>query len=190
MPVMEDVLAQLNDIPPGTAVSLVTDLAGYFSALKGVITFAHGKKNRVIYITSTIPSRVIHDQLAAEQVNTTDVHFIDCISYMVGTQASEETGTTLFVESPTMLEQIMLKVELWLKRLGKENLVVFLDSVNTLAMHNDEELIQEFLHYLLNSLRARGIRVVVLSVQGQTPEEIEAILKLVCDETITALEAG
>ena len=84
----------------------------------------------------------------------------------------------------------MLKINIWLKRLNKphEDIIVFLDSVNTLAMHNDERLISEFLHYIINSLRARNILTIVLSVQGQTPEDIETIMQLVCDETIIATE--
>jgi hypothetical protein len=59
-----------------------------------------------------------------------------------------------------------------------------LDSVSTAAMHNDPALISGSLHYFANDLRGRGIRTVILSVAGQTPEEIENILRLVCDETV------
>ena len=51
-------------------------------------------------------------------------------------------------------------------------------------MHNDPALISEFLHYFVNNLRGRGIRTVILSIAGQTAEEIENILRLVCDETV------
>jgi KaiC/GvpD/RAD55 family RecA-like ATPase len=83
-----------------------------------------------------------------------------------------------------MLEGIMLKVDTWLKKLKDGKKLVFLDSVSTLGMHNDPAIMSEFLHYFVNNLRGRGIRTVLLSVAGQTPEEIENILRLVCDETV------
>ncbi len=64
---------------------------------------------------------------------------------------------------------------------------MFLDSVNTLSLHNDEKVMQEFVHYLINALRVRKIPSVVLSIVDQTPEDLEIILKLVCDEVIEAV---
>jgi hypothetical protein len=61
------------------------------------------------------------------------------------------------------------------------------DSINTLALHNDEKILSEFIHYLINSLRVKGIPTVVLSIVDQTPEDLEIILKLVCDEVIEAV---
>ena len=190
MAIDEDVTGQLMDIPSNSAVSLVTDLGNYFQAMKGVIQHTVNKKKYCIYITSTIPSNVIMDQLKNEGIEAKNIYFIDCISFMVGGAGGEEGSNVMYIESPTMLENIMLKINIWLKRLNKphEDVIVFLDSVNTLAMHNDERLISEFLHYIINSLRARNILTVVLSVQGQTPEDIETIMQLVCDETIIATE--
>ncbi len=186
-PLEEKVRSQLEETQPGSAVSLVTDLSGYFDALKGFVGYASAAGLHTIYITATIPSAVVHGQLTSQGLNLEDAHFIDCISFMVGGPRQEE-GPYMFVESPTMLETILVKVELWMKRLGPDHdYVVFLDSVNTLAMHNDDKIVQEFLHYLITSLRARKVRCVVLSVEGQTPKEIETILKLLCDESIAAL---
>jgi len=42
-------------------------------------------------------------------------------------------------------------------------------------------------HYLINSLRVKGVPTVVLSIVDQTPEDLEIILKLVCDEVIEAV---
>jgi len=111
------------------------------------------------------------------------IQFVDCISFMVGS-SHEATENTLYIESPTMLEAIMLKTTLWLKKLKKDEVLVLLDSVNSLSMHNDEVLVTEFLHYFINSMRSRDVITVVLSVAEQTPEDVETLLKLVCDESI------
>ena len=179
----DDLKKQLAQFGERSAVSVVTDIGNYVQVMKGVIGFAQETGLKCIYITCTLPARVVLDQLGSENIKVDNIHFIDTISYMVGA-SHEERSQTIFVESPTMLEGIMLKVDTWLKKLKDGKKLVFLDSVSTLAMHNDPALISEFLHYFVNNLRSRGIRTVILSVAGQTPEEVENILRLVCDETV------
>ena len=188
MAIYETVKTQLKDFGKNAAVSLVTDMAGYFSAIKGVVDHANETGLECIYITATIPSTVIMEQLSSESIKTDNLNFIDCISFMVGSANDRESDQIIYVESPSMLENIMLKIDIWIKRLKGKNLMLLLDSVNTLSMHNDERLLSEFLHYVINNLRSRNIKTVILSVEGQTPEDIETILRLVCDETLEAFE--
>jgi KaiC/GvpD/RAD55 family RecA-like ATPase len=191
MPVDVDRIVQgsLDEAPPNAAVALMSDLNFYFQTMKAVVEYAHRQKKKLIYVTSTIPSSVIKQQLEAENVPTDNLYFVDCISFIVGS-TGEEKGNTVFIESPTMLENIMLKVETYIKQLGTKGTVLFLDSMNTLAMHNDEKALSEFSYYLINSLRVRNVMTVVLSIHEQTPEDLEVILKLVCDSGIDVHETG
>ena len=179
----EELKKQLAGFPDRAAVSIVTDIENYVPVIKGIVGFASENSIKCIYVTCTIPARVVLEQLADGSVNTDNLYFIDSISHMVGS-SSDDHSQTIFVESPTMLEGIMLKVETWLKKLKDGKKMVFLDSVSALAMHNDGALISEFLHYFVTNLRGRGIRTVILSIAGQTPEEVETVLRLVCDETL------
>ena len=186
MAVDEQIASSLKEVASTSAVSLITDINNYFTAMKEVVRHTKEEEQACVYITSTIPSSVILEQLASEDLSTDHVHFVDCISFMVG-KAPERSENVLYVESPNMLERIMLRLQEMLKRLGDADKLVFLDSVNTLSLHNDEKVMQEFVHYVINSLRVRGIPSIVLSIVDQTPEDLEIILKLVCDEVIDAI---
>jgi KaiC/GvpD/RAD55 family RecA-like ATPase len=181
----EQISAALKETSDSAAVSLITDIGNYFTAMKEVVRYTAEAKLSCVYITATIPSQVIREQLDEEDISYDHVHFVDCISFMVG-RAPEEGVEVLYIESPTMIESIMLKTHTMIRRLGDGPKLVFLDSVNTLSLHNDEKVMQEFVHYLINSLRAREIPSVALSIVDQTPEDLEIILKLVCDEVIDA----
>ena len=182
----EQIGAALKETSPSAAVSLITDINNYFTAMKEVVKYTKDAEMSCVYITATIPSSVIVEQLTSEDVPVDHVHFVDCISFMVG-KAPETSGAVLYIESPTMIETIMLKVHTTIKQLGEDPKMVFLDSVNTLALHNDEKVMQEFVHYLINTLRVRDVPSVMLSIVDQTPEDLEIILKLVCDEVIEAV---
>ncbi len=183
------VRSSLEEAAPNAAVALMSDLNFYFQTMKAVVEWATKADKRVIYVTSTIPSSVIQQQLEAEGVPVENLYFVDCISFIVGS-TGEERERTIYVESPTMLENIMLKVEAWLKQIGTKNVVLFLDAMNTLAMHNDEKALSEFSYYLVNSLRVRQVQTVVLSIHEQTPEDLEVVLKLVCDSGIDVHDEG
>jgi len=183
------VRTSLEEAPPNAAVALMSDLNFYFQTMKAVVDWAGKAGKKMVYVTSTIPSSVIQQQLEAEGVEVGHLYFVDCISFIVGS-TGEEKERTIYVESPTMLENIMLKVEAWLKQIGTKNVVLFLDAMNTLAMHNDEKALSEFSYYLVNSLRVRQIQTVVLSIHEQTPEDLEVVLKLVCDSGIDVHDEG
>ncbi|MEM2900112.1 MAG: hypothetical protein QXT63_04920, partial [Thermoplasmata archaeon] len=142
---------KLSSMPERAAVTLVTDVNGYFSALKGVLQHANNSNIACIYIAATIPSNVVIDQMTQSGFNLESLYFVDCISFIVGSPR-DAIDKTLYVESPTMLENIMLKVQAWLKRMKEGRKMVFLDSINTLSVHNDQKILSEFLHYLINSL--------------------------------------
>jgi KaiC/GvpD/RAD55 family RecA-like ATPase len=178
--------AALKETSDNAAISLITDINNYFTAMKEVVKYTQDEGLACVYITATIPSSVIKEQLASEDLSSDHVHFVDCISFMVG-KGPENEGSVLYVESPTMIETIMLKVHTMIKRLGDQPKMVFLDSVNTLSLHNDEKIMQEFVHYLINTLRVKGVSSVLLSIEDQTPEDLEIILKLVCDDVIEAI---
>jgi KaiC/GvpD/RAD55 family RecA-like ATPase len=182
----EQIATTLKENEDSLAISLITDISNYFTAMKEVVKYTQDEGMKCVYITATIPSTVIADQLASEDISTDHVHFVDCISFMVG-KSPEEDERTLYIESPTMIETIVLKVHTTIKMLGDDPKLVFLDSVNTLSLHNDEKVMQEFVHYLINALRVRKVPSVVLSILDQTPEDLEIILKLVCDEVIEAV---
>lgn len=182
----EQIATTLKETKGALAISLITDIGNYFTAMKEVVKYTQDEGLKCVYVTATIPSSVILEQLASEDIPTDHVHFVDCISYMVGTSPEKDTNV-LYIESPTMIETIMLKIHTLIKMLGDDPKLVFLDSVNTLSLHNDEKVMQEFVHYLINALRVRKVPTVVLSIVDQTPEDLEIILRLVCDEVIEAV---
>ena len=149
-------------------------------------TFIVEKDLSAIYITSTIPSQSIKNVLNILEVDLKRIHFVDCISHiMIG--AAVRAEHVHFVESPTMLENIMLKVE-FLMRSIKGKKLVLLDSINSLAIHNNTKILSEFLHIMVNNLRAKEAYTLILSVEEQSSEEINNMLGLVCDESLILTE--
>ncbi len=182
--VTAEVADKLVSLPEASAVAMRLKAAQYFDAVQGMLDrFATKKDLEVVYVTSTIPSQSILNALEVLEISIDHIWFVDCISQIMMTQAKRHAHA-IVVESPTMLENIMLKVEFLLRKHEDRKALVVLDSINSLAIHNNTKILSEFLHILVNNLRSRGAYTVIFSMQEYETEEIRNMLVLVSDETI------
>ena len=84
----------------------------------------------------------------------------------------------------------MLRVEYLLRKSPHPRSIVVIDSVNSLAIHNPPELLSEFFHILINTLKTRQVLTVVLETSDEEASSVEAMLNLVVDETIDIARVG
>ncbi|KAA0008199.1 MAG: hypothetical protein FE037_04165 [Thermoplasmata archaeon] len=130
-----------------------------------------------IYITITRPfdsfARLISDINAIPNVT-----FIDCISRASGIVKKDEK--CVYIESPTMLEHIMIEAMNIFERLppGSEKYLI-LDSLSALMIYNDPSLVTEFFYQLLNRARCENIRTISLVVEeGEEDRNINRLIYL------------
>jgi len=179
-----EVSEKLSALSVASAVALHLKADQYFDAIQGMIDrFATKKDLEVVYVTSTIPSQSILNAMEALEIPVEHIWFVDCISQIMMSQAKRHPHS-IAVESPTMLENIMLKVEFLLRKNPERSALVVLDSINSLAIHNNTKILSEFLHILVNNLRARGAYTVIISMQEYETDEIRNMLVLVSDEAV------
>jgi len=91
---------------------------------------------------------------------------------------------TLYVESPTMLESILLNISLLERRLKSKRRFVLFDSVNGLSIYSEPKVLREFINVLGNSMRIREIYSMLLTVKEQTDDDLGSALKLLSDKVI------
>jgi KaiC/GvpD/RAD55 family RecA-like ATPase len=183
-----DIARQLGELTPGTAVSLQMSVDNYLDVMRGVLDMHANKQDMdTIYVTATISFEAIKRVMEALDIDTSRVYFVDCISHiMMGTAAAQRDEHASLVESPTMLENIMLKVEYLIRRSQSKQKLVIIDSINSLAIHNNNWILSEFLHILVSGLRAKDAYTVILSVEEHSTPEIVNMVNLVCDQGIRA----
>ncbi|MFW6196035.1 MAG: hypothetical protein ACOC5D_01740 [Thermoplasmatota archaeon] len=181
---IKNLSGKLESLEKGSAVALKVDVDAYFEVITTLTdNFPRNRDMQVIYTTSTISSKTIIDVMNAFEISKNNIHFVDAVSYMtMGTAKQDESVT--FVESPTMLENIMLKIEYLLKKYPTDENSVVLDSIDSLAIHNNNRILSEFLHILISSLRSHDCFTFILSVSEQESEEIDNMLMMVCDDFI------
>ena len=183
--VATEVAERLTALPESAAVALRMKAADYFDVIRGMLdVFASRRQLESVYITSTVPAQTILNALRVLEIPLDRIWFIDCISQILMASA-EKHPHAVFVESPTMLENLMLKVEFLLRKTAERRHLVILDSVNALSIHNNPKILSEFLHILVNNLRSRNAYTVIFTMQEYETEEIQNMMNLVCDEIVS-----
>ncbi len=176
---------KLNEVGPSVAVALEFPMASYFDVLRGLVdNFSQGNKLQCIYITSSVPAATIQATLDALEIDSSNISFIDTISQMIMGKLERGSDHIIYVESPTVLENVVLKVDYLTRKLGEGPKLVVVDSINSLAIHNDPKMLSEFLHILISGLSTKDAYPVILSIQEQLRPEVREMLNLVCDQVI------
>ena len=183
MSVEENIKKQLSELPDNTILYLNTETSDYFRSMMVTMDFLVNTLGYGgVYVSSTRPVSDIKVQLEASGISTSNIHFVDSVIYLVG--GKTEDLQTVYVESPSMLETIMLKLDWQLKQVKSQEKFVFFDSINGLVVYNEEKLLMEFTHVFSNNMRLKDIYTVLISVKEQTPAQLDSSLRLNCDDTI------
>ncbi len=180
----ENLKQQLAQLPDMTILYLNSDTGNYYKAMLATMDFMTNTLGYGgVYISSTRPVSDIKLQMEASGIPTHNIQFVDSVVYLVGGKIEEESNVA-YVESPSMLETIMLKLDWQLKQVNTQEKFVFFDSVNGLTVYNEEKLLMEFIHVFSNNMRLKDIYTILISVKEQTPAPVDSILRLNCDDTI------
>ena len=179
-----NVAAKLEEFGPSVSVVLEIGMDTYFDVVRGLTDNFAGKKGLIcVYITSSVPSSAMLSALKMLEVDTKGIHFIDCISHLVSRDIATSENT-IYIDNPTMLESIILKVDFLSRKMKGKPMLVVLDSINSLAIHNDVKMLSEFLQVLLSGLKSKGAYPVIISVAGQAKPELKEVMALVCDQIV------
>ncbi len=137
-----------------------------------------------VYICASRPAPELIATFTEIGVPVGGVQFIDCVSSaLLGGTENQYTNIS-YVDSPIMLESILLKTLYRLRQMPTEQNFVILDSVNALAIYNEERMLAEYLHTFINTFRARNILSGIVTVPDQTPPSVLANLDLYCTDLI------
>ncbi len=95
-----------------------------------------------------------------------NIRFIDCISRAAG--ISEAASNCIYVESPVMLEKIILETLNNFKGMKRDlDKYIVIDSLSALMIYNDPEIIREFMSLVMNKSRSENIHVVSILVEEE-----------------------
>jgi len=137
-----------------------------------------------VYISASRGAVEIIQAFESIGVDVSHIQFIDLVSSGILGGTDVPYQNIHFVDSPIMLESILLRTLYILRTVNSERNFVFLDSVNALSIYNEGRMLAEYLHTFINTFRQREILSVILNIPDQTPPLVLSNLDLYCTDLI------
>ena len=176
---------QLTEVTLNSSVQVRCGTSNAFMVTASVIVpLLHSFEMGGVYISASRGATETIDALETLGLSTENIHFIDLVSsgFIGGTEVEHKNIS--FVDSPIMLESVLLRTLYHLRTTDNERNFVFLDSVNALAIYNEERMLAEYLHTFINTFRNREVLTVILNVPDQTPPSVLANMDLYCTDLV------
>lgn len=176
---------QLTQVSLGSSVQVRLSSANAFAVTAStMIPLMQMFEMGGVYISASRGAVEIIQAFEAIGVDVSNIHFLDLVSSGVLGGTDVPYSNITFIDSPIMLESILLRTLYTLRTVNNQRNFVFLDSVNALAIYNDDRMLAEYLHTFINTFRQREILSVVLNVPDQTPPLVLSNLDLYCTDLI------
>ena len=137
-----------------------------------------------VYISANRGAVEIIQAFESIGMDVSNIQFIDLVSSGILGGTDVPYSNIHFVDSPIMLESVLLRTLYILRTTTSVRNFVFLDSVNALAIYNEDRILAEYLHTFINTFRHREILSVVLNVPDQTLPLVLSNLDLYCTDLI------
>ena len=137
-----------------------------------------------VYISGSRSAIEMIEAFETIGIDVSHIQFIDLVSSGVLGGTDVDRPNVHFVDSPIMLESILLRTLYLLRTTTNERNFIVLDSVNSLAIYNEDRMLAEYLHTFINTFRQREVLSVILNVPDQTSPLVLSNLDLYCTDLI------
>tara|TARA_B100000035_G_scaffold182_1_gene169 strand:+ start:8266 stop:8865 length:600 start_codon:yes stop_codon:yes gene_type:complete len=181
----QQIAEQLTQVSLGSSVQVRMSATNSFAVTAStMIPLMQMFEMGGVYISASRGAVEIIQAFESIGVDVSGIQFLDLVSSGVLGGTDVPYSNITFIDSPIMLESILLRTLYTLRTVSSARNFVFLDSVNALAIYNDDRMLAEYLHTFINTFRQREVLSVMLNVPDQTPPLVLANLDTYCTDLI------
>ena len=176
---------ELKNLPEEYSVLVVVSSKNYERVILAFMDiFLNEKKYFGTYITTNKPFRKILSNFLKSGIKADNLFFIDCVTKEA--PSKEINGIKVFSSQDVTEINVLLDKVIRQKKKGGE--FIFLDSVSTLLVYNDEKIVEKFIHALLERIYRWKTRGIFITVETEANKLILENLALFFDRVIKLTE--
>ncbi len=132
------------------------------------------------YISLSRPYQSLVSNFKKMKVDTDSIFFIDTSTKMTG-KTDIQADNCLFIESPSALTNLSIAVGKVVE--ASEPQYIFFDSLSALLIYNPEQMIIKFTKDLINKIRAKNSKMVLVCLNGKDEANIIEKISMFVDKT-------
>lgn len=149
--------------------------------LSAMKTMTQKSKATIIILSANRPCTNLLMLYAKNEIKTDRLLILDCVCKTP--PASAKAFSNIVHLEDVALTSISLAITESIKMIQGKKLV-FIDSINTMLIHNQSNTLGQFIHSLLTKMRLLGVGGILLSLEVETDKTIRAEIAQLCDKVI------
>jgi len=150
----------------------------YFKNVIKVIR--ENSKISIIYVTTNKPYEHLLNLFKEQKIDFNNVFFIDCISKQIS-QSKESTKNCIYLESPSNITGLSIALTQASKLVSREK-ILLLDSLSTLFIYNNEDVVGKFSNFIINKMRTNNVSSVFFVLESDMNKKIMKTIESFVDE--------
>src|SRR3989338_139263 len=135
-----------------------------------------------IYVTLGKPYDVLMRQFYAEGIDVSKLFFIDAVS-----KKEEKPNNAIFVNGPSSLTELSISISQVIQMAPKENTFLFFDSISTLLLYNNADIIIKFIHFLTAKLSEWKLAGIFISLDIGEDKRVIIQISQFCGKMIKSI---
>jgi hypothetical protein len=178
---IEKLVSELKDLPEDSIVLIETCADNVFQVALAAVKILTEKNDSGMVISASRPYANLLTNYKRNNIDTKKVFILDLLSKNHNADIVAEN--VMFMKNASSLTDISLSINDYLKKIeGKRFL--FIDSINTMLIHNESMVFARFLHSILTRMRINGVGGLLISLTDKTNREVRAEIAQLCDKVI------
>ena len=147
-----------------------------------IVKFLVDNSQKGIIISASRPYSNIISLYKKSNIDTGKLFFIDLVS-QGQSENLEKANNVVYIEHVSDLTSISISLVKAIETI-KGQKFVFIDSITTMLIHNNEHALARFVHGILIKLRIDGVNGIMMLLENKESNEIRAEIAQLCDKII------
>src|SRR3989344_1867517 len=173
---------ELSNLQPGWIILLETEPNLALEVSLKALKLLTEKGYVGIIISASRPYVNLMAQYRNVKMDESKIFVLDVITKSQGGTPAE-SANVLYLDNVAALTEISISMKKAIE-LIIGNKFVFIDSINTMLIHTPPEVFLRFIHSILTKLRLEGINGFLISIVGETKDDVRAEIAQLCDKVI------
>jgi len=172
---------ELTDIPEDFIVLIETNAENAFNVAMNALKILSEKNDNAIIVSANRPYVNLKTNYQRNNIDINKMHILDLISKNQNADVPAEN--VMFMQNASSLTDISLSLNNYIKKLNGKKFI-FIDSLNTMLIHNDPYVFARFMHSIMTRMRINSVGGILISLTDKTNKEIRAEIAQLCDKVI------
>ncbi|DAC73082.1 MAG TPA: hypothetical protein DSN98_01950 [Thermoplasmata archaeon] len=180
---IEKISKELNNLPKGWIVMLETSAEKMLEVSLSTIKYLSAEKKYIgIIVLASRPQKNLVQLYQQNNIDIKKILILDCISKSQSMNL-EEADNVLYLESVSDLTNISIAITESTQRIPGDKFV-FIDTINSMLIHNKPEVFAQFIHGILTKMRIDEVNGLLVSLKGEADKYIYAEIAQLCDRIV------